>query len=783
MAEAPNIVTSQKSQPEDTSLQFGSKAMRDVFDLHKVRSAQIIEESKLRIATYETKFWREFYAGQQQSKAQSRIPDEMRIEVNRLWSIANAVASALYPSASRVALMPDYSGQGDVRKAQAVLNDFLVRHQSQEQILAAVTQTAVIGASGFKVTYEPGTARPADRTFLDVVPAWDMLLDESCTSIRRERYRGVKVPMPKSEVEAKYGVKGLIGRPKPQPTADLNMPNSGIGPPRMAGSPLDQGPDRAEDADGEWVDVVEFYNLVDPFRSRRGSTFLGRFELWALDQQGGPLHLRTEALPFAKTSGAPLPPLRPLIFASHPVYPYRFVSILERVMPQLIELNIFRSINAMQARRSAARIYWMVEGAVEQEQKDVATSGEDAVVFTIKADYKGDPRTAFGAVDPPKEDPATRSHIAMLNQEFTWATGQSPNSRGEITEATKYEVQAANRFTEMELKRYAIQLYAALGDTAQVVLRAIILAMQDVSDSTGGFADDAAPSTRDVADDVTLAPVGAVRAEGIVDAAAQDSPAEGNAAPVSSPAEAEARAAVQPTMPAASTANPQVAEHAVKRETGAASVVAVKPFPIRIDDTVEFVEVSDLDADFEIQFVDGVRTPLKEDARKEAQLKLTELYQQLWDRAQKGDVLARVQMETIADAFELPASWRPKSLDEATAAQTERDAKSKPPSKMQEEDDGSIEAGVPTPSAVNPAIDTLQKAKAMLEAGDLQGAARTLLPLAKSIPELEPVLSQAVEQDDPIAAMLDIVNQLLASSSDAAPAPVGAPAPLAPEAP
>lgn len=732
--------------------------MRTLVKEHESRSERVVKESRERIAAYMTRFWDSRLG---EVKGNERLPLESRVEVNRLWSLTNTITSALYPTAARVAFMPDYSGKGDTSKAQAVMNDFLIRHAVQDQILSATTQTVIVGASGIKVAYEPGTARPTDRVHWEVIPAWDMVLDESCTNIGRERYRGVVLWMPKQEAEAKYGVK-LIGQAKAQPSSSLSTGDTtesiGVAPTGQI-DPYGQGPGAggvSAATDGEWVRVLEFYNLVDPMRTPGGHTFLGRFEIWILDQ--GPLSnapIRVEAMPFATTSGKPLAPLRPIIFASHPIYPYRHISVLERVMPQVRELNVFRALNAMQARLSATRILAMVEGAAEQDQTDAALSGQDMIVFKIKQDYKGSPKDALFAIDPPREDPAMRSHIAALQQEFTWATGQSPNSRGEVTEATKYEVQAANKFTEMELKRYATQLYTGLTESVMVTNRAFILAMQDVSDSTGGFSSDGATDTRDVADDVTVAPVGAVRSEAVVDAAVQDAGGDPVVAQSEGVVESEERAVVTPTVGPSQAKAPKTA-------------AKIEPFPIRVDGEVSMVTKDDLDADFEVQFVDGVRTPMREDARKAAQLELLEVMQKLWAMAKKGDIFARVQMETIREANELPASWSPKALEEAERMAAERAATEKAEAK--EEPADMTEAGAPEPEAapasggdIDP-VALLTQAREQLVAGDLPGAARTLLPLAERAPQLKDMLDQAAASEDPQGAMLALVDQLLGTA-------------------
>lgn len=743
--------------PRDSSLQFSAPQVQATVKLHEQRATRVINESGQRIAAYMTRFWDHYYGpnpAKTGSPGSSPLPEDFRLEVNRLWGLVEMIDSVLYPTAARVALMPDYAGRGDTRKAQATLNDFLVRHQIQEAVHSAIVQTAIVGAAGFKVGYEPGTARPTDRIYLDVVPAWQMVLDEGCTNVRQERYRGVIQWFPKAQIEEKYDLKGLVGSARTQPAAVLSTDEVRADGTMQTTPASSTGPQSADttSGDGEWVRVLEFYNLVDPIRSRAGRVYLGRQEIWVLDQPEGlsAAPIRCEIMPFATTAGRALAPLRPLIFASHPFYPYRHISMVEPQMPQIREENFWRSIQAMQARRSAARVGWQVEGAIAgQDSMDRAVSGEDGVMFRVDAEWAKTHggAAAMGFVSPPPVDPAMAGHVARLAQEFTMTTGLSPNLRSEVTEATKYEVQAVNRISELKLKKAGGRLYSALGESMQVVLRATILAMQDTSDSSGGYAPVGATSTRAVADDVAVAPVGVVTAQQVVDDAKTSEP---GAAAATSGDEAQARATVAPVVPGATSAPDAVAP------TG---TVAVRPFPIRIDGQIEMVTPADLDADFEIQFLDGVRTPLREEARRAAQRELVEMFAALWKRAKAGDVLARAQMETIADAYELPASWRPAALEEAERiAARKQQASAKPATPP----DDTMEAA--TTLRVSP-LQVLEAAREKLRTGDVRGALQILQPLLAAVPELRAAVQSAMKDPSPAEALDTVLGGAIEGAS------------------
>jgi frataxin-like iron-binding protein CyaY len=208
----------------------------------------------------------------------------------------------------------------------------------------------------------------------------------------------------------------------------------------------------------------------------------------------------------------------------------------------------------------------------------------------------------------------------------------------------------------------------------------------------------------------------------------------------------------------------------VTAATAAVPVGTERTFRLKVDGVDTTVTVDDLDAEFEIEFVDGVRTPMREEAKKEAQINLSKPMMELWATAQKSGpeaAFARVQMQTFVESFSLPKSWSPEALDKLVpppSAKTEA-----PP-----EEDASL-AGMPPAPAAKPRLvsatpdvaavtASLQRAKAALESGDLPTAAKMLTPVAQMSPQIKAALDQAAAatgDGEPTASLLMVVNALI----------------------
>ena len=83
--------------------------------------------------------------------------------------------------------------------------------------------------------------------------------------------------------------------------------------------------------------------------------------------------------------------------------------------------------------------------------------------------------------------------------------------------------------------------------------------------------------------------------------------------------------------------------------------------------------VEDLDANFEITFVEGGRTPLSDSVMQQNLVALLQPYGVLWETATKGGpagVFAKNYMKVLAERFDLPKDLHPEELESELAMES-----------------------------------------------------------------------------------------------------------------
>jgi hypothetical protein len=101
------------------------------------------------------------------------------------------------------------------------------------------------------------------------------------------------------------------------------------------------------------------------------------------------------------------------------------------------------------------------------------------------------------------------------------------------------------------------------------------------------------------------------------------------------------------------------------------------------------VSVEDLDANFEITFVEGGRTPLSDSVMQQNLVALLQPYGALWEAASKGGptgVFAKNYMKILAERFDLPKDLHPEELDSELALQETETKKTKKPKETKPEE-------------------------------------------------------------------------------------------------
>ena len=689
--------------------------------------------------TYMTRYW-EYMTGDDMPKRNRRLR-EVEVEVNRLWGVVTSYLSALYPRASRVILGSDPAGKGDPQKAELAINRMLSSRKIHERVMTALRQSLLYPGSGVKVGYHHGRGSALDRVWMRVIPVWEMLLDTEVSDVDDERFRGHLYYRPKIEVEREYGLSDLSGTRR----VDFLSASDAV-----SDDYKNRKRYEVAEEDNNFVRVLEFCNLVDHYQDPENPDikYEGRLEIYVLGQGGDskkPVYVGP--LPFVRHDGEPMAHIVPLIFNYEPEFPLRGIAHVKRLMPQFKELNAYRSYMAM-ATRKDTRQYVTRKGTLNAEEMTLLTEGHDGLILEVESGYE---RPLNDAIIPIQNAPISsniQSYVRDVETDIERVIGTSPASRGIITKATAFEVETAQQYTESEFGLHAAIKDQWLSSLTELMLRALISCMQDDGDSSGAFEaqkvdvaevgaipqedqsesdteEKAEPEVFDKARIKSLAEIAEidVDSDDFKDLASQitgkrelddmndeelnllGSTLAGRSSEITKEKDEREQEQVDLALVrnTSSMQEPLVDEDVVTNLgiNEAEGEYTIKQETIMLRDRNEqmVVTVEDLDANFEISFVEGGRTPLSDAAMQQNLVALMQPYMALWDAATKGGpqgVIAKNYMQVLADRFDLPKDLHP---DELQAELNEEAKESKETKKAQEEPQESQQQAEAAPPA------------------------------------------------------------------------------------
>ena len=624
---------------------------------HDKRMRDGREEWSLSKACYTTKYWNHVRGRNRSSKKDYARNTDINIEVNRLWGVITSYLSALYPQANRAVLGPDPAGLGDPSKAELTVNRWLGSNRIHKRIMTGLRQALLYPGSGAKVGYSPGRGNPLDRVWMRIIPWWEMLLDSDVGDEEDERFRGHLYYRLKSEVEEEYGIEDLTGTSRDDFLDGMHREVNEKS--RKYGNKK-----KAESDESAFVRVLELCNLKDVWKDPDNPDIMyqGRLEIYVLGQ--GKLSKRPVwmgPLPFASTDGQPLPHVMPLIFNHEPEFPLRGLAHASRILPQIQELNSYRSFMAM-ATRKDTRQYITRKGTFGSDELTDLTEGHDGLVLQLDQDYDRPLSDAIVSIPNAPISSNIDEYMRVVQDDLERNIGMSPAARGIVTKATAFEVQAVQQYTESDFGMHASIKDEWLAHLCKVVLRALIASMQDLGDSAGAFE----------GQDVALAEVGAISEDELgAEDAAEDATIEAE----SESGEEQLEAAKEQAED--SEQEPFIDDDAVegytedKEEEG-----KVEPDVLRLRDRREFVDISveDLDAEFDITFIEGGGAPMDEATKQQNLLGLLEPYSALWAAVQEGgpqSAMARAYMKAMAEKFHLPKDLHPDEIEARMAEEAE----------------------------------------------------------------------------------------------------------------
>lgn len=789
--------------------QITSKLVHQFVRSHDRHSRKNRKDWSLYKHTYMTRYW-EYMNGDDTSKRSRRLK-EVEIEVNRLWGVITSYLSALYPRASRVILTPDPSGKGDAEKSELAVNRMLSSRKIHERVMTGLRQALLYPGSGMKVGYRHGRGNPMDRVWLRVIPVWEMLLDTEVSDVDDERYRGHLYYRPKHEVEEEYGLTDLSGTRRVDFLSGGDTESDTYKNRQKSSGPED---------DDNFVRVLEFCNLVDHYQDPENENiqYEGRLEIYVLGQgETSKKPVYVGPLPFVRHDGEPLAHIVPLIFNYEPEFPLRGIPHVKRLMPQFKELNAYRSYMAM-ATRKDTRQYVTRKGTFNAEEMTLLTEGHDGLILEVDSGYE---RPLNDAIIPIQNAPISaniQNYLANVETDLERVIGTSPAARGIVTKATAYEVETVQQYTESEFGLHAAIKDQWLAGLTELMLRCLISCMQDDGDSSGAFE----------AQKVDVAEVGATSQEDQSQDKQEETPEVFDKAKIKGLAEmigvdindedfkdlaskitdkrelddmTEEELNLLGSTLAGRTADIEKADDSREQDQADLALVqntASMQEPFVDDDVVPrlgvfesedghqirqetiilrerneqiVVSVEDLDANFEISFVEGGRTPLSDAAMQQNLVALLEPYSALWQTANQGGpvgVFAKNYMKVLAERFDLPKDLHPEELDSELKRQEGPDAKAgsapspeappeegqeAPPEAPPESPPGAPPAGQPSPEAILAEVAQMPPDQAIA----------TLRQIVGDSPEMTQVLDQIEamppeEQGPAIEQLLEAIS-------------------------
>lgn len=454
---------------------FNPKMVREQVDAFDNRMEDDMQTQAIAKAVYCTKFWRHL----EDLDSEEELLNFDSIEVNKLKPAISTYIANLYPRRMKVVLgHSPYSKQGDAKKAELLVNDWMNRPIMRQRVLLAARQALLFKGAGAKIGYD-AAKEGSDRVWMRVFPYWELLLDSDVHDWDDARFIGHISYRPKSEIEEEYQLSNLSG------TSRLDFLDGDYDHERHQ-----EGDESTAPSDRDsFVRVLEFCNLIDDFRASDGTVYKGRLEIYVLDQQTNQFDIvYMGALPNIDGKGNPIPHIVPLIFEHEPEYPYRGLAYAEQLLPQQKELNIARSF-LMQSGRKDARIYAVMDGVFSDNNFDNLEKGVDGTILKVDSEkYNGPVGNVIQAIRPAPVSNNILQSMSFAENDLMQGLTFSPAALGITQKVSASEIVAQEGHTQSEFGRHAEQRDIFLSKLITLFLASMTATLYDNGDSEGGDA-------------------------------------------------------------------------------------------------------------------------------------------------------------------------------------------------------------------------------------------------------------------------------------------------------
>ena len=387
---------------------------------------------------YETDFWE-----------RNRLGSDMQIVIQTAdaYGYIESYIASLFARNPGVIVKSDIRGTGDPRKAQELVNDFLIGHRAA---IEDASRLALIYPNSFMKMMpvdNPDIYRRMDITALN---PWDVILDRDAKRYEDMRYIGHRYFLPLHEAKAKFGNKDYapIARKSYFDRYNANDTVDYAGTNEMF----------------LYIEVIEFYDLVNDLI------------MFYTPQWGqGEKFLDKEMIPFRDHLGKPVIPIIPFYFNRKPDNPIDGYSAMKRIYDQIYETNLIRTFQANGVRK-ASRQYIVKRGTFDEESMAQVTSGIDGLFIEVDDD---DLAGAIRTMPQNPTPPELQVYYDQVQRDKDKGSIMAPFTRGEATRSSATEIAALAAYTSSEVGRLARERDATIELVASAYINILAVYMDE----------------------------------------------------------------------------------------------------------------------------------------------------------------------------------------------------------------------------------------------------------------------------------------------------------------
>ena len=420
--------------------------VRAILDEHEVYWGDRRNELMRYKSVYEMDFWEN--EGEDQES-------QIRIQTNDGYGYIESFQASLFAKNPAVVLKMGVRGRGDIEKAQAIINHFLVKSRNE---IENASRMALIYPNAFLKMTVTERESVYERVLPVGVPPWQVIVDRDSARWDTQRFVGHVYWMTVPEAKKRFGGKfDDIASEMTHFFDDLlpeeDTPGDHQNPHIPPTAPM-----------FKYIKVVELYDMMNDkmywFCPERADKFLDTAKF----------------IPFRDSNDDPVVPIVPLYYNRIPDRPMVGYSSIKRVYDQLYEMNIIRSFQA-NAVRKASRQWLVKKGAMSDDEMAQVTSGIDGLFVEVETD---DPLDTVIRPVPHQNLPAEVSrYMQDVIRDKDAGSVTAAFTRGEATKATATEIAALAAYTTSEIGRMARERDAAIEQMANIYSSMVSLFLEE----------------------------------------------------------------------------------------------------------------------------------------------------------------------------------------------------------------------------------------------------------------------------------------------------------------